>query len=375
MVSTNLLILQADTTKHYNCKLAHINARSITNKSSPIQHYLHDQEVDICAITETWVKANDQTAPKEILPPGYNIITKPRPDLRCRGGLAIVYKSLISVTETECDVVQGTVLEALKIKVKQQNERSLNLYVIYQYPNTSMLEFVGILSDTLEQNILADRGDLILIGDFNVHMDNPMDSDTILINDFLDSFNLINKIDFETHQNHQTLDLIITSYDYDSITNVSQGHYLSDHCFIYATLQLKINHPDLHQIIYRKLKNINQEKISSDLGSITLEEQDLAALVSEYNTKLWNILDTHAPLKERAIRKCHSQPWFDDRVKMEIRLQRMKEWRWKSDPNEYNYITFYNQRRNVTGLINLRKNHFMSPRSNTMQTTPMKFLT
>ena len=86
-----------------------------------------------------------------------------------------------------------------------------------------MLEFVGILSDTLEQNILADWGDLILISNFNVHMDNPTDSDTILFNDFLDSFNLGNKIDFEMHQNHHTLDLIITSYDYDSITNVSRG--------------------------------------------------------------------------------------------------------------------------------------------------------
>ena len=118
-----------------------------------------------------------------------------------------------------------------------------------------MLEFVGILSDTLEQNIFSDQGDLLLIGNFNVHMANPTDSDTILFNDFLDSFNLINKIDFETHQNHHTLYLIITRYDYDSITNVSQGHYLSDHCFIHATLQLKINHPDLHQMIYQKLKN------------------------------------------------------------------------------------------------------------------------
>ena len=144
---------------------------------------------------------------------------------------------------------------------------------------------------------LADWGDLILISDFNVHMDKPTDSDTILFNDFLDSFNLVNKIDFETHQNHHTLDLIITSYNYDSITNVSWGHYLSDHCFIHATLQLKINHPDLHQMIYQKLKNINQEKIS-DLGSITLEGQDLAALVSEYNTKLRNILDTCTPERE-----------------------------------------------------------------------------
>ena len=105
VVSTNLPTLQADTTKHYNCKLAHINARSIANKSGPIHHYLHDQQTDICAITETWVKTDDQTAPKEILPPDYNIITKPRLDGRCRGGLAIGYKSSISGTETDCDVV------------------------------------------------------------------------------------------------------------------------------------------------------------------------------------------------------------------------------------------------------------------------------
>ena len=36
----------------------------------------------------------------------------------------------------------------------------------------------------------------------------------------------------------------------------------------------------------------------------------------------------------------------------------MKEWRWKSNPNEYNYITFYNQQRYVTGLIKSKKKLF-----------------
>ena len=123
------------------------------------------------------------------------------------------------------------------------------------------------------------------------------------------------------------------------------------------------------------MKNINQEKISLDLGSITLEGQDLAALVSEYNTKLLNILDTHAPLKERAIRKCHSQPWFDDQVKMEIRLRRMKEWRWKSDPNEYNYITFYNQQRYITELIKSKKKSFYVTKIQQNANNPKEFLT
>ena len=54
------------------------------------------------------------------------------------------------------------------IKIKTKN---IDLYVIYRYPNTSMLNFIECLSEIIEGNILNDRGELILIGDFNVHMD------------------------------------------------------------------------------------------------------------------------------------------------------------------------------------------------------------
>ena len=37
-----------------------------------------------------------------------------------------------------------------------------------------------------------------MIGDFNIHMDDPLDGDTKLFNDFLDAFNLTNKVDFPT---------------------------------------------------------------------------------------------------------------------------------------------------------------------------------
>ena len=36
----------------------------------------------------------------------------------------------------------------------------------------------------------------------------------------------------------------------------------------------------------------------------------------------------------------------------------MKEWKWKSDPNDYNYIAFYNQQRYITGLIKSKKKLF-----------------
>ena len=39
--------------------LAHINARSIVNKIQPFQQYILDQNIGICAITETWNEKDD----------------------------------------------------------------------------------------------------------------------------------------------------------------------------------------------------------------------------------------------------------------------------------------------------------------------------
>ena len=42
----------------------------------PFQHYLLDEKIDMCAITETWLKPDDVIHPDEIVPPGYDILSK-----------------------------------------------------------------------------------------------------------------------------------------------------------------------------------------------------------------------------------------------------------------------------------------------------------
>ena len=61
----------------------------------------------------------------------------------------------------------------------------------------------------LGTNIVKDRGELILIGDFNIHMDSMNHLDTIIFNDCLDTLNLTNLVDFPMHKALHTLDLII----------------------------------------------------------------------------------------------------------------------------------------------------------------------
>ena len=78
--------------------LAHINARSIVNKIHLFQQYILDQNIDVCAITDRWIKKDDiDMIAKEIPPPGYNIL-HPCMDGKGGGGLGMVYNDYITIS-------------------------------------------------------------------------------------------------------------------------------------------------------------------------------------------------------------------------------------------------------------------------------------
>ena len=97
VVLTNLLNIQSNKDRHTHLSLAHVNACSIRNKIGPFQHYLQDEKMDLCAVTETWLKPDDMVHPREVTPPGYDILSQPRTDGRQGGGVTLVYNSSIKV--------------------------------------------------------------------------------------------------------------------------------------------------------------------------------------------------------------------------------------------------------------------------------------
>ena len=82
-------------------------------------------------------------------------------------------------------------------------------------------------------------GKLVLLGDFNIHMDVVDDTDTITFNDFLDSFNLENLVHFSTHKCRHTLDLLITDKNWDHAIVPSQGHMTADQNAVHARVQIQ----------------------------------------------------------------------------------------------------------------------------------------
>ena len=99
---------------------------------------------------------------------------------------------------------------------------TINLSVIYRPPNSSILAFDMDFLDLLENNI-NENGRLLLLGDFNIPMNNPDSPDTSIIQNVLDNLGLQNHIRFPTHGLQNPLDLIIIEHQENFIRKLNQG--------------------------------------------------------------------------------------------------------------------------------------------------------
>ena len=208
----------------------------------------------------------------------------------------------------------------------------------------------------MEEDIAKPANKTLLVGDFNIHVDDSSDNDTITFMDLLDSYNMLNKVTFPTHVKQHNLDLVIEDMGNTVVTNVKEGLFLSDHCFVHSTLDIITPKPKESVLTFRKLKLIDDSTLKSDIeesvNKIGLRNSiDVQQLVGSYNTILSELLEKHAPLQTKKVKQSHRQPWFDDRIRSKIILRRKKERTYRNDLTEYNLNTFYQQHRFVSNII------------------------
>ena len=191
-------------------------------------------------------------------------------------------------------------------------------------------------------------------------MDSPEAPDTILFNDFLDSLNLKNIVDFSTHLSNLSIDLIITDKNSSLISHILE-EVICSQTITSSMLIFKLshNHYLLKNIKYRKLKSISPSNFEANLRSINLSGNTLSKHIESYKSNLVRVLDCHAPQKECKLWPHHSQSWFDDKIKEEIRIRCKKEKVWLKDWTEYNLNAFYQQKRYVTNLIKKTQKSFI----------------
>ena len=84
-------------------------------------------------------------------------------------------------------------------------------------------------------------------------------------------------------------------------------------------------------------------------------EPDLDVLVNKYDTTLHDIINNHAPLKQRTVTIRPSNPWYSPEIDEAKKLRKQLERRWRKSKLEIDRQLFKSQRLVVINMINLAK--------------------
>jgi exonuclease III len=215
--------------------VAHLNARSARNKGDAIIDVISDNQIDVLALTETWFSPDqDESTLSSATPEGYVIHHVPRSSGR-GGGVAVIYRSTITVKVN--DIHKQATFEHLDMTISHANE-TIRLLVIYRPPSTNISNFIEDFSKITDQlNITG--GKLLIMGDFNIHVDNVADKGAQSFQSFLNGNNLSQHVSKATHEGGHTLDLIITRPSELIISEIACDYSIrSDHATVICKMSI-----------------------------------------------------------------------------------------------------------------------------------------
>ena len=169
---------------------------------------------------------------------------------------------------------------------------------VLQYHETcnfleEFMSFVGYLSSI--------NFSYYICGDFNIHVDVPVGNGDKFIT-FLDLCDLKQVVDKPTHLHGH-----ISPSDQDTIADVKICHFVSDHALVKCTVAFPcqvVHTPNIVQ--YRRYHHFNMSDFHSDLKNTSFVKSPVDAVVDfykQYVHDLGNVLERHAPLISRLIKK------------------------------------------------------------------------
>ena len=359
-------------------KIGALNAQSLKNKTISLQEYIQDKELDILAVTESWLDPDKHTSViNEVLPPGFDIKAQPRPGNKTGGGIAIIYRDNTGISVTPLERQPYNSFERLDCQIKN-NKQNFILSTIYRPPPSIKNrlkngEFFREWQYECEQLAISPNK-FIIVGDFNFHLDNTTNKDTQRFTSILNSLGLVQHVNQPTHKAGHTLDAVITREVNDLLVGqmeVENPNLLDniknkpagDH---FATIfNVKFEKPPAtkSKIQYRKLRAIDVEAFKQDISAnITDPPKDTSCekLLEIYNSLLSDLLNKHAPMKTKLVTQRPNTPWYNDTIHNTKKEKRRLERRWKKSQSHLDFKKYREHCRKMNILIQQTKHEHYS---------------
>ena len=344
----------------------HVNARFLNSTKYVIKQHITTTNLDVLAITEAALSRDDgDEVLRMACPKGYSAINFPRPNGRRGGGIAIIYRDSVRVSPVNI-TFSSRAFEHSAVSLTVYSA-SFYLITVYRPPSLSTDLFLSDFSSYLEL-LAASTSKVMIVGDFNIHIDDHNNYVGRNFLSLLESFDLTQNVVGPTHdggrgQKRHTLDLVITRLSDKLLSDCVVSDYLTDHAAIHCLVRMKRPPRPLKTVEFRKLKAIDVEHFSRDLAGLPLcvsPSDDIDAFLSQYNSGLVSVLDKHAPIIRKTVSIRPDNPWCTDEIRLAKRRLRKQEKKWRRTELEIDKQIFKDLRDGVNLMCDKAKESFLN---------------
>ena len=330
------LYLNSTSEKATSCedgiKIGLLNPCSACNKPLLIRDYITSNQLDILALTETFQLTDSVIS--QLLPDGYDILYNLRDNGKKGGGVALIHKEIY-----RCSILEKynrPSLDAILIKLKVES-KVMHIGVMYapecKNNQPSSTRFIEDFSTILYDDI-APLNNILLLGDFNYHVNKKDDPYAKSFLGLLDSCGFQQHVHFPTHIKGNTLDLVISRGGEIDPSNLStDGSVSPDHFGINFNISLIKPTPVIKSTTSRNWKAFSLDDFLCELRNANLNDiqatTDVSDAINTYNNVLDMVINNHAPKTIRKIKRKHLAPWYNESIRDAKRMRRQYERRWR----------------------------------------------
>ena len=218
--------------------------------------------------------------------------------------------------------------------------------------------FIDQFTDFLT-SLQSKYNNIIILGDINMHMEDPTNLNACILQDSIKAFNLSQHDKIPTHNKGHTLDVIITtnSIGFNNVSELVPGPYILDHRLLILETTINKLEPQTITTIGRKpTKNINNIFKERFNDKEVLKSTTLDNAINHFTKEVLKALDDIAPLKKVKTTNRKPKPWYDEDLKQQRAIMKNRERKWMKYHDDYLWKAFVRERNRYNTMLKFKKN-------------------
>ena len=122
------------------------------------------------------------------------------------------------------------------------DKKSLSIADIYQLPSKDRVTNSTLIDDIIDHltSVLPKTQRNMILGDFNIHVDNIKDNNSLAFNDTMMALGFEQCVNSRMHAHGNKPDLVFTEAGLDlTVSSCTMGIFISDHKLVTTTLKIR----------------------------------------------------------------------------------------------------------------------------------------